>query len=186
MYVETKVSAVFECSLYQMSSTKRTQLLQIEDIKSRLSVLESDLSASLIVHYEDFTVNQRSFRVYLCQKLIKQARKSRVWKSKEFCITLRNVKYGLDPESAKSMGGRDGIFLLDRTFKPYNEMQKRIFDQFIDKPASGFIAITKELGLSASHIKAVRVVSHHMRIVGIYHTGAKADTLVLVDIDTKR
>lgn len=175
-----------ECFLNQTFNTKYTPALQIEDVKSRLAVLESDLTASLLVHYEDFTVNQRSYRVYLCQKLMKQARKNRVWKSKEFCITLRNVKYGLEQDSARSRGGRDGIYLLDQNFKPYNDMQRRIFDQFINNPASDFIAITKELDLSTAHIKAVRVVSHHMRIVGIYHTGVETDTLALVDVDTKR
>ena len=138
-----------------------------------------------MIRYEGFIVNERKFDVYLTQKLMKEARRSKVWKSKEFCITLRNVKYGLDLEQIKSRGGRDGIFLLDKTFRPYNEMQRRIFDRFIDNPNSDYAVVTKQLNLDRDKIVAVRVVSHHMRVVGIYHRGENEDVIVLVDVDTK-
>ncbi len=147
--------------------------------------METALRESLLVRYGDFVVNERAFSVFLAQKLMKEARKSKVWKSKEFCITLRNIKYGLDPEQSKSKGGRDGIYLLDKGFRPYNEMQRRIFDRFTDKPDSDYMAITEQLNLDRDKTVAVRVVSHHMRIVGIYHKGKTEDTLVLVDVDTK-
>lgn len=159
--------------------------MQIENIKSRLSALEDELAESLLVSYEDFEVNGKSFKVYLSRSLRKRARKARVWKTNEFCITLRNVKYGLDPDSAKSKGGRDGVYLLDRDFKPANEMQKRIFDQFIDKQNSDYATIVDALKLSHERIRAVRVVSHHMRLLGICHTGKEEDILVIVDVDKK-
>lgn len=157
----------------------------IENVKEKLTKAESTLKDNLLVHYEKFAVNEKQLSVYLTQKLMKEARKSKVWKGKEFCITLRNVKYGLDPEQVKSRGGRDGIFLLDKAFRPYNEMQRRIFDRFIDNPNSDYVAITDELNIDSDQIVAVRVVSHHMRIVGIYHRGENEDVLVLVDVDTK-
>lgn len=159
--------------------------MQIADIKRRLSALEDKLAKSLLVSYEDFEVNGKSLKVYLSNSLQKRARKARVWKTKEFCITLRNAKYGLDPYNTKSKGGRDGVYLLDRDFKPANEMQKRIFDQFIDKSNSDFSAIVEALKLSYEQVRAVRVVSHHMRLLGISHTGKEEDILVIVDVDKK-
>lgn len=147
--------------------------------------MDNELSKSLIVSYEDFVVNGKPFKVYLSGSLKKHARKARVWKTNEFCLTLRNVKYGLDQNSTKSKGGRDGVYLLDRNFRPANEMQKRIFDQFIDKPSSDYAAIVDALELAHERVRAVRVVSHHMRIVGIHHSSSTEDILVLVDVDRK-
>jgi len=35
---------------------------------------------------------------------------------------LKNAAYGFDEKQARSRGGADGIFLLDRHFTPKNEM----------------------------------------------------------------
>lgn len=138
-----------------------------------------------MVLYQELTVNDRELKVYLSRSLKKQARKSKTWKSKEFCITLRNVKYGLDGETSRSKGGRDGVYLLDRNFTPRNEMQKRIFDRFIDSQSSDYSEILKALKISHNGTQAIRVVSHHMRLVGIYRSHESEDILVLVDVDTK-
>ncbi|TGN99759.1 hypothetical protein PN36_33795 [Candidatus Thiomargarita nelsonii] len=58
--------------------------------------------------------------------------------------------YGFDEKQARSRGGADGIFLLDRHFTPKNEMMKKLFDGFLDQPNSGIMDIAAALGVAPS------------------------------------
>ncbi len=103
--------------------------------------------------------------------------------SREMVITLTNAAYGFDERMSRSNSGRDGIFLLDRSFRPKNEMMRKLFDRYIDKPNSGFSELVQELKLKPEPLLPIRLVSHHMRLLGVLARSHEEDHLVLVDCD---
>jgi hypothetical protein len=106
-----------------------------------------------------------------------------VWRSRELLATLKNAAYGFDERQARSAGGRDGIFLLDRTFRPANEMMRKLFDRYLDRPDSGAEAVAEALGAPVGELLPVRLVSHHLRLLGVLARKEDGDWLVLVDCD---
>ncbi len=160
--------------------------MEIKDVKEKISEIEDGLDDALVVEFARLNVNDRELVCYLTSILKKTCKKKKVWKSKNFLITLKNIKYGIDADNLRSKSGKDGIFLLDRNFTPKNKMQVKIFDQFIDKKTSSFKEIVAELGLNEENIEAVRVVSHHMRLLGICERGTDKDVLVLVNFDDEK
>ena len=116
-------------------------------------------------------------------RLRKQCKKGKVWKSKEMLTALKNASYGFDLNHARSPGGYDGIFLLTRDYKPKNEMMRKLFDRYLDKPDSGAEKISRIFGLQPEQLLPVRLVSHHMRLLGVLHQGPVFDYIVLVDYD---
>lgn len=60
-------------------------------------------------------------------------------------------------------------------------MMRKIFGQFFDKPDSAAGQIAESLGVPVSDLLSVRVVSHHLRLLGILARKTDADWLVLVD-----
>lgn len=96
---------------------------------------------------------------------------------------LKNAAYGFDEQDARSTSGRDGLFLLDRTFRPPNAMMAKIFDRYLDSVGSGAAETAASLGVDVSELLAVRLVSHHMRLLGVLVRKPHADWLVLVDCD---
>ncbi|MCH2044475.1 MAG: hypothetical protein MK212_10200 [Saprospiraceae bacterium] len=160
--------------------------MNIEEARQQLDNCESKLDYEELVEFATFETGETKLRLYLSATFRKRCKKKKVWKSKAFFITLKNAKYGLDPLEARSRGGKDGLFMLDRNFSPKNAMQKKVFDQFMDKPSSSFAQIVKELNLSTDKVKAVRIVSHHMRLLGIYQRIENVDTIILVDFDNTK
>ncbi|HER43873.1 MAG TPA: hypothetical protein ENO08_05385 [Candidatus Eisenbacteria bacterium] len=96
---------------------------------------------------------------------------------------LKNVEYGFESTRPRSRGGTDGIFLIDRTHKPKNEMMRKLFDRFIDKPAAEALEISEHFGIELGEFMPVRVVSHDLRLLGLLHRKTNADILILVDCD---
>jgi hypothetical protein len=133
--------------------------------------------------FHTFARSDRPLHLALTARLEKYARKEGVWRSREMFATLKNAAYGFDDQHARNSGGRDGIFLLDRDFTPPNEMMRKLFDRFLDKPGSGVAELAKELGVSQAELLPVRLVSHHLRLLGVLATKEDADWLVLVDCD---
>jgi hypothetical protein len=82
----------------------------------------------------------------LTARLRKRAKK--VWCSPPFLTALKNAEYGFDDGRARSQGGADGIFLLDRTFRPANEMMRKMFDQYLDRPDKGTAEVAAGLGFA--------------------------------------
>ncbi len=60
--------------------------------------------------------------------------RGRIWKTPAMLSTLRNAQYGLDGARTRSRGGADGVFLLDRGYLPRNELMRKLFDRFLDRP----------------------------------------------------
>ncbi len=126
---------------------------------------------------------RRVTQVLLTERFRKKCRKGKVWKSPAFLTALKNAEYGYDPKHSRSPGGYDGVFALDRDFRPANAMMKKLFDQFIDKPGSGIDEIAEALGVAKEELIPVRVVSHHMRLLGVMHQRKGVDIIALVDFD---
>ena len=163
--------------------------MEIADVKSRLEALEESIEQNVISEFVELEIDGKTLVVYLAKDLKKNCQKGKIWKSKPFYITLKNIKYGLDKNQMRSKQGRDGIFLVDRDFKPANSMQTKIYKKYIDKESSSFGKAAKLLDIKKEElkdIKGVRVVSHHLRLLGFYLEKAEKDILVLFDFDAEK
>ncbi len=158
--------------------------MNLEEIKQLVREKETD--NKILVEFLTTKNNEREQITYFTSILKKNCKKGKVWKSKEFFITLKNLKYGIDYTNFRSKGGKDGIFIIDRNYRPRNNMQKKIFNQFIDKENSGIEQILNELNIPKTEINAVRIVSHHMRLLGIHYEKDNQDIIILVDYDNTK
>lgn len=152
--------------------------------KERLREVEGELASLSHVHFHTFCRDDRPLHVCLTDRLRRAARKEGVWKSRQMLATLKNAAYGFDEQHARSIGGRDGIFLLDRAFRPPNAMMVKMFDRYLDQAGSGATELAESLHVPPSELRAVRLVSHHMRLPGVLVRKQSEDWLVLVDCDT--
>ena len=157
--------------------------MTLQEAKDKINSIEGQLADKPFALFHTFERNDRRLHLALTERLKKKANKGRVWKSTSFLTALKNAEYGFDDKQARSLGGADGIFLLDRTFKPKNEMMRKIFDQYLDKAESGAQVLAIELGLRLEQLKAVRLVSHHLRLLGVLGQKDSEDWLVLIDYD---
>jgi hypothetical protein len=157
--------------------------VELTEAKDRLKAIESALADAPFVAFHAFEREGRVLHVALTERLRKAARKEGVWKSREMCASLKNAAYGFQESQARSTGGRDGIFLLDRSFRPANEMMHKLFDRFLDKSNSGAEELAAALGTPLEELLPVRLVSHHLRLLGVLARGETEDWLVLVDCD---
>lgn len=157
--------------------------MDLVEAKERLRAIEDELANAPWVELHTFEREGRSLHLALTERLRKAARKEGVWRSREMLATLKNAGYGFDERRARSVGGRDGIFVLDRTFRPANAMMHKLFDQFLDKPGSGVEELAAALLVPVNELLPVRLVSHHLRLLGVLARKGSADWLVLVDCD---
>lgn len=157
--------------------------MNLKDIKELLTLNEGLLAESPGISLIRFPLIDRPLELCLSNRFYRKCKKGRVWTSKEMLTALKNAEYGFRRDHAKSHGGSDGIFLLTREHRPKNEMMRKIFDQFLDKPGSGVEEVANELSVSVEELVPVRLVSHHMRLLGVMRLGEKVDVLVLVDYD---
>ena len=157
--------------------------MEIAEIRSLLEDIDERLDSENIVLFDRFIRNDTAIDLYLTSYLKRNLKKGRRWKSKEFCQTLKNAEYGFDTNTAMSRGGKDGIFLITREFKPKNPMMEKVFDRFIDKAESGVEIVLARFGVRRENLKAVRLVSHHMRLLGLSIKTPTGQAVVLIDYD---
>jgi hypothetical protein len=162
---------------------KREPYVDLSQVKDRLTEIELELDDAVMVRFHIFHRNGRPLSVYLTKRLKRQCSKGRVWKSKPMLTALKNAEYGFDPDLSRSAGGRDGLFLLDRSWKPKNEMMKKIFDRYMDREDEELKIISDLFGVGVSELKGARLVSHDLRLLGVLVHRDKEDDLVLVDYD---
>ena len=151
--------------------------------KLRLEEIESDLPNQPWVSFHVFSRDGRPLHLGLTDRLRKRCKKERLWRSKEMLTAIKNASYGFDESRSRSLGGRDGIYMLDRSFRPANVMMQKLFDQYLDKHGSGVEDVATSLGIVKSGLLPVRLVSHHLRLLGVLARMDDADYLVLVDCD---
>jgi hypothetical protein len=158
----------------------------LNETKEQVAAIAPRLAGQPFVELGRFERNGRPLHVALTDRLRRIAQRDRVWQSRPFLTALKNAGHGFDPDQGRSAAGRDGTFLLDRDFRPPNEMMRRIFDRYLDRPGSGVEQVAAALGTTVSELRAVRLVSHQMRLLGVLWRAESADWLVLVDYDASR
>ena len=62
-------------------------------------------------------------------------------------------------------------------------MMRKIYAGYLDKAGKEADEVARVLGCSKEGLTAVRLVSHHMLMLGVLLKGDDADSLVLVDFD---
>jgi hypothetical protein len=163
--------------------------MKIEDAKLRLSEAEKLLETAPAAEFGTFEQAGRILNVFITRRLKTKAKKARVWKNSAFLSALSNVKYGFNPVASLSRGGKDGIFLLTRQYKPINSMMLKLFSRFIDRRHPEYLELVSFLKLLEKNLSAVRVVSHHLRLLGLMELTGESNNnqrLVLVDIDNEK
>jgi hypothetical protein len=160
--------------------------MNIDELKQLLKEVEPKLSDSVFVNLHTFERNEKKLTLAITERLMRKCKKGKVWKSPQMLTPLKNAGYGFEEQKAMSPGGSDGIFLLTRNYKPKNQMMMKLFDRFIDKPGSGAEDIAKALGTNLGDLLPVRLVSHHMRLLGLLKKNNQTDVLVLVDYDDSK
>ena len=153
------------------------------NLKDSLKHSEKALSADDLAELATFERDGRSMTVFITKSFCKRCRKEGAWLHPELLTTLQNAAYGFNPVDARSPGGRDGIFLQTREHRPPNSMMTRIFDQFLDKPGSEAETLAERFGKAVTDLIPVRLVSHHMRLLGVIVRYGDSDRLLLVDLD---
>ena len=155
----------------------------VADLQAQLRAAEEPLAAGELVALRPTERDGRTTQVVLTPRFFKLAQRARIWRSSALPITLKNAGYGFDPARARSLGGRDGVFLLDRSHD--GPMSRKIYGRFLDRPESGAAEVAEYLESSLDQLQAIRVVSHHLRLLGVLHRGASVDRLVIVDLDRR-
>lgn len=160
--------------------------MNLDEAKQKVATIAPDLADAPFVVLHTFERNRRLLHLALTERFYRACRKGKVWQSQAFLTAIKNAEYGFDPHLARSRGGRDGIFLLDRSYTPKNPMMAKLFDRYLDVPERGVDRIAKALGTEVDHLQAARLVSHHLRLLGVVWQDTAADWLVLVDYDDSK
>jgi hypothetical protein len=157
--------------------------MDLAEAKALLSSIETTLADVPMVALSTFDTPHGQLELYITERLRRQNRKGKVWKSHGMLATLKNAAYGFDAASSKSRGGADGIFKLNRDFRPPNLMIKKLFDRFLDKPDPLVAELEDALNTAQRDWTPIRLVSHHMRLLGVLTRNDTATRIVLVDYD---
>ena len=156
--------------------------MDLTTAKSILNDCSRGLDDKRIVAFHSFDTPHGPLTVHVTDRLRKKCIKAKLWKKPAMLTALKNAAYGFDSKAGRSRGGSDGIFVVDRDFTPPNAMMKKLFDQFIDKPDELVDDITETFDVGADDWVPCRLVSHHLRLLGVL----VGDDLVLVDVDNTK
>ncbi len=157
--------------------------MELSALKKRLTDIEAKLDSDPVLELCRFETPLGKVVLSITERLRRSCRRGKVWKSNAMLTALKNAQYGLDRTRPRSRGGADGVFLLDRGFQPPNEMMRKLFDRFLDKPDPLVAVLASRFAIRAEELVPVRVVSHHMRLLGVLVEREDASQLVLVDYD---
>jgi hypothetical protein len=152
-------------------------------LRTELEEVEARLATEAFVALRPVVRDGRTLHVVLTRRFHRLARRARLWRSTAVLVTLKNAGYGFDPAQARSVGGRDGIFLLDRTVD--GPMTRKVYERFLDRHDSGAAELAAYLGATPEQLQAVRLVSHHLRLLGVLHRRPTGDWLAIVDFERR-
>lgn len=157
--------------------------MDLAALKVRLANAETLLDEEQLVNLCEYETPHGHLSLVITDRFRRARRKGKVWKSNAMLTALKNAAYGLDRDRTRSRGGADGIFLLDRDYRPANEMMRKIFDRFLDKPDPLVAVIEERYCVSPGAMLPVRIVSHHMRLLGVFIDAGEDARIVLIDFD---
>jgi hypothetical protein len=156
---------------------------ELARLRDELEEVEVRLASEPYVALRPQVRDGRSTHVVISRRFHRLVRRARIWRSSALLTTLKNAGYGFDPTHARSVGGRDGIFLIDRTVA--GPMTRKLYDRYLDRADSGAPELASYLGAPLDQLQAVRLVSHHLRLLGVLCRKATEDWLALVDFDRR-
>lgn len=157
--------------------------MNLNEAKEIIELVEEKLKDKPFVIAHTFERNNRKLHLGITERLRRITKRKRIWKTNSFLTAIKNTEYGFDETHARSLSGSDGIFLIDRNFKPKNEMMRKVFDKYLDKKIDEVAEIANLLKTTSDKLKAVRLVSHHLRLLGLLYQDDFEDWLILVDYD---
>lgn len=160
--------------------------MTLDDLSNLIVAIEPQLDGRAFTVVHVFERNGRPLHVALTSRLRAKAKHRGVWRSRPFLATLKNAEYGFDPERQRNPSGRDGVFLVDRDFRPPNSMMRKLFDGYLDRLESGVDVVAEAFGCEVEELVPVRLVSHQMRLLGVLGQTPEADWLALVDYDSTK
>ena len=160
--------------------------MDLAEARQKLEQAEVELATQPLAVFADFDTIHGKLRVFITDRLRRKCRRAHIWKSPKMLTALKNARYGFDPKVSRSRSGRDGIFRVDRDFRPKNSMMIKLFNQFIDKPDPLIPMISKVLRVQPTDWIPVRLVSHHIRLLGVISVTGGTTQLVLVDYDNDK
>ncbi|MCK9995284.1 MAG: hypothetical protein KAH56_03275 [Candidatus Krumholzibacteria bacterium] len=154
--------------------------------KEKLQIAEVVLDVRPLAFFAEFDTPYGELKVTVTERLRRKCRKGRVWKSVAMLTALKNAVYGFDAKAPRSRGGADGIFRVDRNHRPANSMMKKLFDKFLEKSDPLVPLLANELGSPPENWIPVRLVSHHMRLLGVLSISKSTAHLALIDYDNEK
>jgi len=160
--------------------------MDLKEAKRRLGEAEASLDEATFATFATFDTPHGPLEVLVTDRLRRRCRKGRVWRSTAMLTALKNAAYGLDARAPRSRGGQDGVFLVDRDHRPANSMMKKPYDRFLDKPDPPVGELATALDTDPARWTAVRLVSHHLRLLGVVFDAGDLARLVLVDYDDEK
>ena len=159
--------------------------MKLSALREAVRDAEPTLAEHPFVVIATFETRAGALQLCLTERLRKRARKAGAWNRPALYSALKNASYGFDEARARSRGGADGLFLLDRSFRPENAMMRKLFAGYLDKPRDGAEEVASALDVPLASLLPVRLVSHHLRLLGMLARRDDADWLVLVDLDSE-
>jgi hypothetical protein len=160
--------------------------MDLKECKQRITEAEQLLARSQLVEVARFTTPHGMLALAITDKFRKRCKKGKVWKTPAMLTAVKNAAYGFDSMVPRSRGGSDGIFCIDREYRPENSMMQKIFNQFLDKPDPLVAGLERELGAPKDRWTPVRLVSHHMRLLGVLIPLGSHSILALIDFDQNK
>lgn len=156
---------------------------ELEALKARLLKAEQELEGDDPVVLGVWPGKVRPLRVLVTRRLVKRCKKARIWGGAKMLSALKNAKHGFDPNRARSLNGRDGVYLLDSGHQPPNAMMRKMFQGYLESRDGEADKLARHMGVTLEQCSAARLVSHHGRLLGVLVRGEVEDVLVLVDED---
>ncbi len=154
--------------------------MELADMQQLLAQIEPELPNHIWSLLATFERGDRAVHLALTNRLKRRAEEEGIWKSGDFCATLRNAATGLQDRQTGAPP-EDGIFLLDRATAPGNEIASKLSDELLDWVGSHASEIAQSLEAQANALLPVLLVSRRLWLVGVLSRRKRDDWLVLVD-----
>ncbi len=128
------------------------------------------LNSQPVAYFAEFDTPYGMLKVSITERLRRKCRKGRIWKSAAMLTALKNAAYGFDAKAPRSRGGSGRNILCRPQLSP--------------GPLVPILAT--ELGSPPKDRVPSRLVSHHMRLLGVISLKPNTAHMALVDYDNEK